>query len=237
MPWDSDALGLEVHEIRCSGDAAAVSGALPGLLEQLGSDLVFCRLAIGEVELARALGARGFYAVESSFELTLPLARRSAAPPVRFPRGVALRAAAEGDLDAIAAIAREAFSTDRYHLEPAVPAGRASARMEGWVRRAFADRDPVFVLADDRGRTLGFFHVRPGAEEAVDLSLAAVAPALRGSGLGPLLYAAVLDECRDRGFRSAHTRIAAQNLEVLNLYAHLGFAFLRSLLCFHRPAG
>jgi L-amino acid N-acyltransferase YncA len=240
VPWDSDALGLEVFELRCEGEADAVAGALPSLLADLdarGAHLAVARVPIGATALARVLGAAGFSAVEASFELSLPLRRRASAPPVRFPAGLLLRDATPADEDAVAAIAREAFANDRYHLEPAVDPERASDRFEGWVRRAFADGDAVLVLVDDRDRTIGFFHVRPDAGGDVDLSLAAVAAQFRQAGVGPLLYAAVLDLLRERGHRTAHTRIAAQNLDVLNVYAHLGFAFTRSLICLHRPSG
>lgn len=237
VPWDSDALGLEVFEIRCEGEADAVGDALPGLLDELrteGPQLAVSRVAIGRTALARVLGVNGFHAVESSFELSLPLARR-AGQTTRLPRGIALRPAREEDRAAVAAIALEAFHSDRYHLEPSVAPERASARMATWVQRAFDAGEPVFVLADAGERTLGFFHVRPDADGDVDLSLAAVAADFRRVGLGPLLYSAVLDECHRRGHRAAHTRIAAQNLDVLNLYAHLGFQFLRAWMAFHRP--
>lgn len=235
VPWDSDALGLEVFEIRFEDDAVAVERHLPSLLPQLRG-LVVARVAVGQARVARVLSAHGFYAIETTFELSLPLARRDSAKPVRFPAGFQLREAVASDREPIVEIARRAFDNDRYHLEPSIASARADARMAGWVERALDEGDPVFVLADREGRALGFFHVRPDAEGGLDLSLAAVAPELKRVGLGPLLYAAVLDEGRDRGFRTAYTRIAAQNLDVLNVYAHLGFQFLRSLMCFHRPA-
>jgi L-amino acid N-acyltransferase YncA len=236
VPWDSDALGIEVFEIRCQGDAEAVAAALPGLLDDLGSEqpqLVVARLPIGETALAGVLSSNGFYVVEASFELSLPLARRR--PPVHFPDGIALRLAVDSDRAAVTAIAREAFDNDRYHLEPSVPSERASARMATWVERALDAGESVFVLVDERDRVLGFFLVRPDAGGDVDLSLAALGADFRRAGLGRLLYAAVLDECRARGHRSAYTRVAAQNLEGLSLFVHLGFRLLRPELCFHRP--
>lgn len=239
VPWDSDALGMEIVELRCEGEPDAVATALGSLLGRLDADgphLAFARLAVGDVARAQALAAAGFHPVETSFELSLPLARRANAAAVRFPGGLVLRPALEADRDAVVAIARTAFGDDRYHLDPAVPDERADERFAVWVQRAFAAGEPVFVLAGEDGRVIGFFHVREDGAD-VDLSLAAVHADVRRAGLGPLLYAAMLDECRARGHRAAHTRIAAQNLDVLNVYVHLGFQFLRAWLCLHRVGG
>lgn len=237
VPWDSDTLGIEIVEVRIEGDDEAVIDALPGLLETLdagGRHLAFVRVEIGRTAVAAACTDAGFHPVETSFELSLPLRRRASAPPVRFPGGLRLRPATADDHAQIVDIARGAFHNDRYHLEPAIDPARADERFALWVQRAFDAGEPVHVLAPEDERVAGFFHLRPGAGDAVDLSLAALRPDLRGSGLGPLLYAAVLSACHEEGSQTAFTRIAAQNLDVLNVYAQLGFQFLRTWTCLHR---
>ena len=65
-----------------------------------------------------------------------------------------------------------------------------------------------------KGAILGFYHIRDARDGAVDLSLAAVAPAYHGAGIGALMYQAMLNECRQRGYRTAVTRISLNNLPV-----------------------
>lgn len=239
VPWDSEALGLSIWEIRCEGDAASVGRALPAVLADLssrGRHLAVARIEIGATALGARLAASGFHPIETSFDLSRPLGRPLPLS-TRLPRGLALREASAADVAAITAIARHGFACDRYHLEPTIPSDKADERYVRWIERALRDGEPVFVAETnaDASAPLGFFHVRPGEDGDVDLSLAALDAAARRAGVGPLLYAAVLEECRRRGFRSAGTRVAAQNLEVLNLFAFLGFSFRRPLFCFHRP--
>lgn len=234
VPWDSDTLGRDIYDVRIDDSA----DDLPSLLQEFAEPyLAFTRIPLDATPLARALTAAGFYPVETSFELSLPLARRRNAKPTRFPGAITLRPGTDADRDAVADIARGAFTDDRYHVDPAIDDARADERMVQWTTRAFDAGEPVHVLAAEDDRVLGFFHVRPLENGDVDLSLAAVHPDVRGIGVGPLLYAAVLDACRDAGHRAAVTRISADNLDVLNVYVHLGFTFLRTWSCLHRVDG
>ena len=67
----------------------------------------------------------------------------------------------------------------------------------------------------------------------VDLSLAAVDVAYRGSGVGAMMYQALLTECQARGFQTAVTRISVNNMDVLNLFMRLGFAVRNTLFVLH----
>jgi len=48
------------------------------------------------------------------------------------------------------------------------------------------------------------------------------------------MYQAVLLECRNRGFSLAETHVTVHNLDVLNLFARLGFQFRNPSLTLHR---
>jgi ribosomal protein S18 acetylase RimI-like enzyme len=131
-------------------------------------------------------------------------------------------------------LAGTAFRADRLHMDPSLPPERADERFRRWVKRGFEAREPVFVYEDAQKRKIvGFFHVREGERQSVDLSLAAVDPAYRSTGLGPLMYQTVIAECQVRGYTSAFTHVSLNNLEVLNAFTHLGFSCRRPVLTFH----
>lgn len=239
VSWDSECFGFDVYEIRCEREAGGVARHLPALLARLaagGRYLAVTRVPFGRAELVRALTGQGFYPIETSFGISRSLARPLPSRGRAF-EGLLLRAAGADELPRLEELARTAFRTDRFHLDPAVPDDKADERYARWIRRAFADGDPVFVYEDSgHDRMLGFFHVRGASDGSgvVDLSLAATDPGVQGSGVGVLLYEAVLEQCRALGFRSAQTRITAQNTDVLNLFVHLGFSFDPPVLCLHR---
>ncbi len=247
VPWDSATFGVAFHQLSFppgpagpTSDALAVERHLPALLSELDRErpaLVATKIPVAAVALAEVLARAGFYPVETMLELHLPLARFR--PPVeRVPEGLALRPAAPADLPAVAAMARDAFRTDRFHLDPHLSSERADERYVAWVERGLAAGEPVFVYEDrPRARLLGFFHVREVQPGVVDLSLAAVEPGAQRVGVGLLLYQAVVAECLARGMRAALTHVTVANLDVLNLFARLGFALRDPRLCLHRFAG
>ncbi len=237
VPWDTALFGISVYELRLSGsDPTAVNDPLKRWLASIPADqarLICAKLPAGDVAQTQILTRQGFYPVETSLEIALPMARMTPIA-LRRPASLALRPAGASDLRAIGTVARSAFIADRFHLDPNLPPNPADQRYVEWVERGFREGEPVFVWEDMRnGRTLGFYHIRPTASTVVDLSLAAVDPVYRQSGLGSLMYQAVLEKCYALGFEIAETRISVNNLDVLNLFFRLGFTVRRALNVLH----
>ena len=236
IPWDSALFGFPCWDVRPGGEASSVlAEALSGFVAERkaeGECLLVTKVPTRDVAMGRVLAENGFYVVEAMLDITLPLARLT--PSTAVARGAALRPATTDDLEAILDIAGSAFHDDRFHLDPTLPPEKADRRYRGWVERGFASGEPVFVYEDTRrGRILGFYHIRELPNAAVDLSLAAVHPSCQGSGIGALMYQAMLEECRQRGYQTAVTRIAINNLPVANLFFRLGFTIREAVLTFH----
>jgi GNAT superfamily N-acetyltransferase len=238
VPWDAETLGLPIFELALLGGIPrerAEEGLDRWLAERRGEgrSLVYSRTRWEDLEVARRLGRAQFYPVESTVNVSVSLGRFEE-PLGRAPGAVRLRVAEDRDLPTLKEIARTAFAADRYHQDPHIPAGRADERFARWIERALESGELVFSYEESgSGEILGFFHLRPSTPQAVDLSLAAIKRALRGSGLGPWMYQEVLRECRKRGFERAFTRMSVGNLDVVNLYARLGFSFAQSVLTWH----
>lgn len=245
VPWDADLFGIPFYELRCDGSAEDVERSLPGWhrqIQKLGLPaLVFARIQPDDVRLGEVLGAYGFYPAETTLQISLPLRRFTRMHPNSAGRA-RLRRAEAGDLPDIVAIAEETFTTDRFHLDPHLPVKLADQRYVQWVERGFRDGDPLFVYesvdestgqpAADRG-IIGFYLIRgePGGE--VDLSLAGVGSRYRRGGGGALMYEAVLEECREMGYRTAVTTVSTNNLDVVNLFMRFGFVIRSARLTMH----
>lgn len=237
VPWDSEVYGFPFYELRGADTSPEVlSQHLSPWLSSLPTDqpcLVYSKIPTRAVAQAQVLTAHGFYPVETIAEISLPLARIIPLAARRPGQGQ-LRQARETDLPQVIAIARSAFSNDRLHLDPNLSPEKANERYGQWVERGFDASEPIFVYEDRRtGQVIGFFHIREIAPKTIDLSLAAVSRAYQGSGLGALMYEAVLTECQARGYQTAITRITINNLEIINLFARLGFMFRAAVLTLH----
>ncbi len=236
VPWDSELFGFPVYEIRC-GDAApgVLDARLPaGLAGLAGAPcLAVAGLRPDAVAQAAVLTRHGFYPVETILTIELPLHRFRPLAGGRF-RAVRFRPASAADLPALEAIARGAFATDRFHLDPHLPPGKADARYARWIRTSFEAGEDLFVLEAFGGESLlGFVLARRPAPGTYDVTLAATDPRLRHSGAGLALYQAMLAESVRRGIRRVLASISINNLDSLKVAERLGFTALNATAKFH----
>ena len=236
VPWDSEAIGASVWELRLSDSTARTTVAIHDWL--LGLDrsadcLVGAKVDQEHVSFLAALAHNGFYPVETTLRIEGDLARVSSidtAPPIPLR----LRTATQADMGAVSRIAGSAFWADRFHLDPNVPNSAADMRYVTWVGRAFDDGEQLFVYErTDVGQVVGFYLVRPVTDSLVDLTLVAIDPTLAGLRIGSALYRTVMRECARMGFSRARTTIVARNLPALNIYSRLGFSFNEVLTSMH----
>ena len=239
IPWDSETFGFPFIELRFARvDHELAAQHLPALLELLDARsqrpmLVFTKVPVAATRLAESLTACGFYPVETMIEPYLALSRFR--PVVERPAdGMTLRDAREVDVPRLVELARRSFHADRLHVDANLPSDKADERFARWVINGVRDGDMVFCYDDAKGKTIGFYHVRPTASGTVDLSLAAIDHTYQKLGIGLLMYQAVLLECRNRGFSLAKTRVTVHNIDVLNLFARLEFQFRNPTLTLHR---
>ncbi len=123
--------------------------------------------------------------------------------------GLTLRAANEGDLDAI------------WAIEASVFAGEAWSR-EMMREELTADHRVYLALEDASGEVQGYGGLLAVGTEG-DIQTIAIAPAHRGTGQGRRMMRALLDEALTRGARQVFLEVRADNPVAIALYASLGF--------------
>lgn len=225
VPWDSRLFGFPFYELRCGEvHPSQLADELSGWLAQLSPEkpcLVYTRIAPLNVALSEALASCGFYHVETTIDLAFGLSEVRLESEWQTDKLV-LGAADSGDLEEVKSLARSAFTTDRFHLDPHLPSELADQRYVNWIENAYAAGEMLFTYKDRKsGKLIGFYHVRELGPGHVDLSLAGIDPAYQHFGIGPMMYRDVFRACVDRGYERASTRVALQNTDVINLY--LGF--------------
>lgn len=243
VPWDSRTFGFPVYEVRVpgTGERESLGEALRAWTTKClppGKTFAFTKIDATDLVTSRAFAQAGFYVAEASLDIAVSLAKMTPIPAPKRPFAT-LRAATEADIPAVVEIAKEAFTHDRFHLDPGFPREAADTRYAGWVEGGFRSGDPLYVFESTGAKptVAGFYLLKRVDETSVNLSLAAVGRVFRQSGLGGLMYQDVLVECQRLGFRRAETTISASNTDVANVFARLGFGILRTRFCLHRFGG
>jgi phosphinothricin acetyltransferase len=135
---------------------------------------------------------------------------------------VTVREPQDADFDALATLTNHYIATTAIHFgyEP-IGAGELHAQ---W--RDARERFP-WRVADDGGAAIGYakagvWRARAAYQWTCELGVY-VAPEAIGRGAGGALYAALLDACKQRGFRSAVAGITLPNPASVALHERFGF--------------
>ncbi len=235
VPWDSTIFGFPVASFRPGpGDFApdevdTFRYRFAAWMQGKNISLCSSTLAPTQSFWRQVLPQIGFEFVDLSLQAALSLSRAKL-PPARSQ----LRLALPEDHAAIEAIAAESFSHGRYHADPRFPKHLANRRYSQWVQNTLSNPskiDRMYVL-EEGGRVGGFYHVTL-EQDVSDLRLAAVAPDLKGKGLGVELYTATLHELRRQNIRRVVTSFSVLNYNVANLFSMLGFQFSSPGINYH----
>jgi ribosomal protein S18 acetylase RimI-like enzyme len=234
VPWDSEIFGFPVAQI---SDVRIGAASTPDDLLRQFDDwcaerdvrLVSCRLEHTRLRESMTLEDLGFRFVEMVYEPHLDVLTDLVEPR----HAITVAAAEASDIDAIEAIAGDAFTTGRFLLDWRLPAELSERRYARWVRRSFESDDQRVLKAGFDGELVGFFIVEGRPDGGVYWHLTAVAPGWQGRGIGLSLWRTMLIRHRDDGGTSVRTTISGHNPPAMNLYARLGFAFDAPQMTFH----
>jgi GNAT superfamily N-acetyltransferase len=236
LPWDSEHFGFGVGDY-APGEARAVSADRRSFLEALGSwakangvELISGRAEAADARWRLLLAELGFEFIDCSLDVVLEHLPRLDVPKPRHP----IRRAVREDFPGLLRIAEHALELDRYHADPRFPGGLAALRHRRWMENILADDRPgarTYVTGEP-GRPAGFVSL-VFEKEVAALILAAVDPARHGQGIGKSLFAGMLQASIAEGATSCTGKLYSANGPIMNVFAHLGFRFTRSLALFH----
>ncbi len=176
-------LGRPAFRIRLA-DGQAASG-LPAALTE-GPIFATAKVAIDAIADAARLQDLGFRVIDTGLQFVGAAAALSQTAPAQ-----AVRTARAEDRPHVEAIARAAFATSRFHLDPTFPKSLAASIKAAWACNYFAGkRGDLLLVSPTDGVPQGFLlALRGGSGWIVDLI--AVAPTAKGRGIGRDLMAAL----------------------------------------------
>lgn len=186
--------------------------------------LVSARILSNDEAAAQDLRASGFVSIETLLTLERDI-------PQSYEDHFVRRMAAPSDLEPCLAIARTAFSFDRFHTDNRVPDTAADRLKETWVANSLAGRADAVLVVDAGGKLGGFVTCMVNGDAAV-IDLIAVDPGCQGQGLGKALVLAALHHYAGH---KATLRVGTQdgNAQSLALYEGQGFVRIGSQVTYH----
>lgn len=226
LDWDSNFFGFGIGRVtaaRLTGDDAA---ACAERARAVGLRCLYFLANPGDPESWRAAIGAGFDPIDIRVELDREL-------PAAGPGSPDCALAAESDLRALIELARGAFTESRFFRDRRFPAGKAEELFSVWVRRGVSNADAFTVLARTSGGPGGFVSARLAGNASGRIELVAVAPELRGRGVGLRLLGACLDELARRGARRVSVVTQGSNAAALRLYERAEFQTRSVGLWFH----
>ena len=233
ISWDSELLGCPVAEI-IAISADELSGAQKAFdrflawIQQYNYGMVSCRLPDDKLIESALLERNRFRFIEMVLHPELVSLEKFDL------RGNGLEVSEVGsdDMSSISRIAESAFAFERFHVDPFLNSRIANARYRRWVESITGKEAQRLLKATQDGHVIGFFLV----EYISDLAywhLTAIAPELKGRGLGVRVWKSMIKRNKDDGMNRILTTISARNIPVLNLYSKLNFRFQRPDITFH----
>ncbi len=225
-PWLAAIMKRDVYRLRF--DAGAVSrGAWPDRKSvasmQRGPVFLYAKVPVAEVVAAERLTELGFRLVDTNVLFGGSICGGPGCP--------AVRPALPADRSAVVGLARSAFATSRFHLDPRIPGDLADAIKAEWAASYFDGRrgDALWVV-ESEGELAGFVLLLHGAG-GVTIDLIATASGCRRRGLARALIAGCCADSADRTILWAGTQLA--NGASIGLYERIGLRVCRSHYVFH----
>lgn len=141
-----------------------------------------------------------------------------------------VRRARQEDIDAIGAIAAEAFAgyQGHYHADPRLDRAAADAGYVDWARRSIADA----TVVEDAGRVAGFLTLeRHGADTEIVLN--AVRPDAQGQGLYTALVLGALHQSLTLEAQRCVVSTQVWNVRAQKVWIRMGFEPTHAVHTFH----
>ncbi len=158
--------------------------------------------------------------------------------PLPDRRGVPIRPAELGDMEAVRQVTRAAFRgyDGHYHADPRLDRSACDDLYVDWAVRSFSQKDLAdeVLIAEPKGERLGYLTLKKLETGDADGRLYAVAPSAQGRGIGQALLVDGLYWCRAHGMRGMVISTQITNLASQVSWIRVGFTPYQSFYTFHK---
>ena len=232
LEWDSRFFGCSIARI----DAERYTGeVMARAVEWCQAQSIACAYLLCNADDVDGVGLaedNGFRFVDVRMTLEMRLGPNTIAR--RPAERVHIRPCTPSDIPDLRAIARVSHRDSRFYCDPNFPAARCDHLYETWIERSCCGYADAVLVADTRGRCVGYISCHLQGEREGKIGLVAVAEGEQGRGLGGALLHQSLRWFAERNAQLVTVVTQARNVRAQRLYQKAGFLTRSVELWCHR---
>ena len=229
---DSQRFGLRVARAHIGADNLAQ------VLESCAAeriDLLIARCATSDLATAQNMETHGFSLMDTLLFYRFDLTKRAIPEDTgEFP----VRSLRPGDEEQIRAVAAAAFQgyMGHYHADRRLDRRQCDEGYVSWAERSCIPKTAAdeVIVAEDKGRIVGFATLRLNSPQEVEGLLFAVAPEWQGRGICRSFMIHSLRWCRSQGAQRMIISTQVGNISMQKVWCRVGFEPSHSYYTFHK---
>jgi dTDP-4-amino-4,6-dideoxy-D-galactose acyltransferase len=230
LDWDSEFFGFRIARAFAAPSEAALASTVAECARQQVRCLYFLAEA-GDIATIRMLEQQAFQFADLRF--TMIQQSLGNGQSTEIP---GIRAARAEDVPVLQRIARISHHNSRFYADANFQRERCDALYDTWITKSCAGgfANVVYVAptaGDEAGGYITCAMIQPDRGQ---IGLLAVAPELRGSGVGGRLIRQALSWAQSRGATSVITVTQGASSSAVRTYERCGFVAERMQLWYHR---
>ncbi len=233
LPWDTNHFGHRIGRAKIHRLDEESYLLLRDSCKKAEIDCLYFLADAGDQASILELQRQGFILVDirSSFERKIP-----GSPMPQSNGDAIIRSSSVGDLETLAAIARDSFRSTRFFADPFLDNEKAGAMYQIWLSKSVtADYADRVVVAEVNQKSVGFVTCRlDRVSSEGKIGLVALAASAQGKGFSQTMVWHALEWFRDQGMKSASVVTQGRNIAAQRLYQRCGFVTRSTELWFHK---
>lgn len=233
LPWDTEHFGHRIGRASINILNEESYKLLRNACQELELDCLYFLADADDQASILDLQRRAFLLVDIRSTLQRKL---HDLPPSQSVGDAIIRSSSVRDLETLAAIARDSFTSTRFFADPYLDNQKASDLYQIWLTKSmttnYADR---VLVAEVNHNSVGFVtcHVDKGAGTG-QIGLVALAKSAQGKGLSQTMLQHALEWFRDQELTSVSVVTQGHNIAAQRLYQRCGFVTSSTELWFHK---
>jgi GNAT superfamily N-acetyltransferase len=218
--WLSRQMGKCVYDFDASNPEVYESQIFP-----CENCLVVAKISSENIKLFNHLCSFGFKLVDTNIQFYRDFA------PLEYSE-LGIRIAKTQDESSVAEVARTSFLYDRFHIDENIPPEISTKIKSEWAANYFRKlRGDLMIVAEVRGRIVGFLQMLETAENSVIIDLIAVRQDHRGLGLARNMIGYAIELYKNKHCLIVGTQLI--NSSSIALYQKIGFLYKSSQYVLH----
>jgi ribosomal protein S18 acetylase RimI-like enzyme len=230
LAWDSSFFNLRIGRIRDSRLTPEGIGPVLSWAQREDIDCLYFLSPSDDAESVSLAESHGFRLVD----IRVTFSQQLSPSDVQSVSATSVRDMRPGDLPTLKAIAAVSHRQSRFYYDPGFHRSSCDRLYETWIERSCEGKADRVLVADYEGTPAGYLTCHLDSESNAVIGLLAVAPRVRGKGLGQQLVNTSLRYFRENGMNRVDVVTQGRNCPSQRLYQSCGFRTQAVQLWYHK---